>query len=230
MSGVNKVSAPQSTNGTQGTSQIHQENGKVVLSFKGKKYELTKKQADQYNELLYNLNYTKNRIGELKAEMGAKGVSAERKAEIQAELKTLQAKYAKQQATASFDILPAGNGDMYVAFNMKKDINAEEFKKLFNIEDGALRYSLKKEALEDGIGIEKMHERDENKPFATYDDAMMTGGLPFEFSNGVVLVPSDDAGHYYPDYSGANLYGGQTYNVAGAYVDAPETKPWWKFW
>lgn len=231
MSGVNKISASQSANATQGTSTIRQENGKVVLSFKGKNYELTKKQADEYNELLYNLNYTKNRIGELKAELGTKGVSAERKAEIKNELKTLQVKYAKQQQTATFDILPAQNGQMFVSFNLKKDINAEEFKKLFDIKEGGLRNSLKKEALQDGVGIEKVHEREIERPFATYDDAMLTaGGLPMEFSNGVILVASDDAGHYYPDYSGAELYGEHTYNVLGSDIDSPEPKPWWKFW
>lgn len=221
MSGVTGVSTAQGAQASQSTSSVRERNGKMVLSFKGEQYELTKKQAEQYNELMYNLNYTKNRIGELKAELGAKGVSAERKAEIQAELKPLQEKYAKQQATASFDILPSASGSMYVAFNVKKDINAEEFKKLFNLEDGALRYSLKKEALEDGIGVEKIYERDDNKPYGSYDEAMMTEGLPVEFYNGVRLVESDDAGHYYPDYTKATLSAGSTYNVAGSYVEAP---------
>ena len=230
MGRVTGVSAAQGANSTASTAGVREENGTMVLNFKGQKYKLTRQQADQYNELMYNLNYTKNRIGELKAELGAKGVSAERKAEIQAELKPLQEKYAKQQATASFDILPSGNGNMYVAFNVKKDINAEEFKKLFNLEDGALRYSLKKEALEDGIGVEKVYERDDNKPYGSYDEAMMTEGLPVEFYNGVRLVESDDAGHYYPDYTKATLSAGGTYDVAGSYVEAPDAKPWWKFW
>lgn len=232
MSGVNAVSGAQGPQGAKSVSGVTTENGKIVLNFQGEKYPLTKKQAEQYNEILYNLNYTKNRIGELKAELEAKGVSAKRKAEIQAELKPLQEKYAKQQAAASFDILPAQDGGMYVAFKMKKDIKAEEFKSLYNLEDGAFRYSLKQEALEDGRGVEKTYQMDIDKPYTSYDDAMMTHGYdyPIRFSNGVALVASDDAGHYYPDYSNATLSAGSTYNVDGSYVEAPDAKPWWKFW
>lgn len=219
VSGVNGGTAPQSTSG------IREENGKMVVNFRGKKYELTKKQAEQYNEVLYNVNYVRNRIDSLKTKLADKTLDSEDKQKYSAELNEMQEKYAKQQEYASFEISPTGDA---VTFTVKKDVPAETLKDLFYIEDGALRAPLQREALADGIGIEKAELDRLNAPYASYDEAMMSGVR--EFSNGVYLEDIDDAGHYQPVYSKAILYDGHTYSVSSSYVEPYKDAPFYTRW
>lgn len=221
---VNAVSGKNGVTSTQKTAGLHEENGKMVVNFQGKKYTLTKKQVEQYNEALYNVNYARNRIDSLKHKLAAKDLSTEDRQKYSTELKNLQAVYAKQQETANFEISPTGE---VVSFTMKKDIPAEAFKELFYIEDGALRSDLKKEALADGIGVEKDASGERlNLPYASYDDAMFGSGVS-SFSNGVFLEYIDDAGHYQPVYSKAVLYSGNTYSVSSSAIDPYKDAPWY---
>ena len=52
---VKSVSGAQGSVPAQTTQGIREENGKMVVTFGGKKYTLTKKQAEQYNEVLYSI-------------------------------------------------------------------------------------------------------------------------------------------------------------------------------
>ena len=219
VSGVNGGAAPQQTSG------IREENGKMVVTFGGKKYTLTKKQAEQYNEVLYNVNYVRNRIDSLKNKLSAGNLSAEDKQTYSAELQALQDKYVKQQEAASFEISPKGD---VVSFTMKKDMPAEVFKDLFYIEDGALRAPLRREALADGIGVEKAELDRLNAPYASYDEAMMSGVS--NFSNGVYLEYTDEAGHYQPVYSRAILYDGATYTISSSDIDPYKDAPFYIRW
>ena len=179
---VKSVSGAQGSVPAQTTQGIREENGKMVVDFHGKKYTLTKQEAERYNEVLYNINYVRNRIDSLKNKLSAGNLSAEDKQTYSAELQALQDKYVKQQEAASFEISPKGD---VVSFTMKKDMPAEVFKDLFYIEDGALRAPLRREALADGIGVEKDATGERlNAPFASYDEAMMNGVT--SFSNGVI--------------------------------------------
>lgn len=219
VSGANGGTAPQSTAG------IREENGKMVVTFGGKKYTLTKKQAEQYNEVLYNVNYVRNRIDALKTKLADKTLDAEDKQTYSAELKDLQEKYAKQQEYANFEISPTGGS---VTFTLKKDIPAELLKDVFYIEDGAFREHLKEEALRDGIGVEKAEFDRLNAPYASYDEAMMSGIS--NFSNGVYLEYTDDAGHYQPVYSRAILYDGMTYTISSSEIDPYKDAPFYTRW
>lgn len=220
VSGVNGRAAPQQTSG------IREENGKMVVDFHGKKYTLTKQEAERYNEVLYNINYVRNRIDSLKNKLSAGNLSAEDKQTYSAELQALQDKYVKQQEAASFEISPKGD---VVSFTMKKDMPAEVFKDLFYIEDGALRAPLRREALADGIGVEKDATGERlNAPFASYDEAMMNGVT--SFSNGVYLEPVGDRGNYQPVYSKSILYKGDEIPISSDKVDPHKNTPWYKKW
>ena len=138
----------------------------------------------------------------------------------------LQDKYVKQQEAASFEISPKGD---VVSFTMKKDMPAEVFKDLFYIEDGALRAPLRREALADGIGVEKDATGERlNAPFASYDEAMMNGVT--SFSNGVYLEPVGDRGNYQPVYSKSILYKGDEIPISSDKVDPHKDTPWYKKW
>ena len=219
VSGVNGGAAPQQTSG------IREENGKMVVTFGGKKYTLTKKQAEQYNEVLYNVNYVRNRIDSLKTKLADKTLDAEDRQKYSEELKDLQEKYAKQQEYANFEISPTGGT---VAFTLKKDIPAELLKEVFYIKDGAFREHLKEEALRDGIGQEKLVVNSENLPYASYDEAMMSGVS--NFSNGVYLEYTAEAGHYQPVYSRAILYDGATYTISSSDIDPYKDAPFYTRW
>lgn len=223
---VKSVSGAQGSVPAQTTQGIREENGKMVVTFGGKKYTLTKKQAEQYNEVLYNVNYVRNRIDSLKNKLSAGNLSAEDKQTYSAELQALQDKYVKQQEAASFEISPKGD---VVSFTMKKDMPAEVFKDLFYIEDGALRAPLRREALADGIGVEKDATGERlNAPFASYDEAMMNGVT--SFSNGVYLEPVGDRGNYQPVYSKSILYKGDEIPISSDKVDPHKDTPWYKKW
>ena len=222
---VKSVSGAQGSVPAQTTQGIREENGKMVVNFHGKKYTLTKKQAEQYNEVLYNVNYVRNRIDALKTKLADKTLDAEDKQTYSAELKDLQEKYAKQQEYANFEISPTGGS---VTFTLKKDIPAELLKDVFYIEDGAFREHLKEEALRDGIGVEKAEFDRLNAPYASYDEAMMSGIS--NFSNGVYLEYTDDAGHYQPVYSRAILYDGNTYSVHSSNIDPYKDAPFYTRW
>ena len=223
---VNSVSGAQGSVPAQTTQGIREENGKMVVTFGGKKYTLTKKQAEQYNEVLYNVNYVRNRIDSLKNKLSAGNLSTEDKQTYSAELQALQDKYVKQQEAASFEISPKGD---VVSFTMKKDMPAEVFKDLFYIEDGALRAPLRREALADGIGVEKDATGERlNAPFASYDEAMMNGVT--SFSNGVYLEPVGDRGNYQPVYSKSILYKGDEIPISSDKVDPHKDTPWYKKW
>lgn len=223
---VKSVSGAQGSVPAQTTQGIREENGKMVVDFHGKKYTLTKQEAERYNEVLYNINYVRNRIDSLKNKLSAGNLSAEDKQTYSAELQALQDKYVKQQEAASFEISPKGD---VVAFTMKKDIPAETFKELFSIEDGAFRGYLKKEALKDGIGVEKDATGERlNAPFASYDEAMMNGVT--SFSNGVYLEPVGDRGNYQPVYSKSILYKGDEIPISSDKVDPHKDTPWYKKW
>lgn len=223
---VNSVSGKNGASSAQSTSGVREENGKLVVNFQGKKYTLTKKQAEQYDEVLYNVNYVRNRIDSLKNKLAAKDLSAEDKQNYSAELAKLQAQYEKQQKSASFELSPTGE---VVSFTMKKDMPAETLKELFYIEDGALRDDLKKEAFMDGIGVEKDADNQRlNGPFVSYDEAKLYGVE--SFSNGVYLEDIDDAGHYQPVYSKAILYSGQKYSVSSSAIDPYKDAPFYTRW
>ena len=222
---VKSVSGAQGSVPAQTIQGIREENGKMVVTFGGKKYTLTKKQAEQYNEVLYNVNYVRNRIDALKTKLADKTLDAEDKQTYSAELKDLQEKYAKQQEYANFEISPTGGT---VAFTLKKDIPAELLKEVFYIKDGAFREHLKEEALRDGIGQEKNVVNSENLPYASYDEAMMSGIS--NFSNGVYLEYTDDAGHYQPVYSRAILYDGMTYTISSSEIDPYKDAPFYTRW
>ena len=222
---VKSVSGAQGSVPAQTTQGIREENGKMVVNFHGKKYTLTKQEAERYNEVLYNINYVRNRIDSLKNKLSAGNLSAEDKQTYSAELQALQDKYVKQQEAASFEISPKGD---VVSFTMKKDMPAEVFKDLFYIEDGALRAPLRREALADGIGVEKAELDRLNAPYASYDEAMMSGVR--SFSNGVFLEDIDDAGHYQPVYSRAILYDGNTYSVHSSNIDPYKDAPFYTRW
>ncbi len=223
---VKSVSGAQGSVPAQTTQGIREENGKMVVDFHGKKYTLTKQEAERYNEVLYNINYVRNRIDSLKNKLSAGNLSAEDKQTYSAELQALQDKYVKQQEAASFEISPKGD---VVSFTMKKDMPAEVFKDLFYIEDGALRAPLRREALADGIGVEKDATGERlNAPFASYDEAMMNGVT--SFSNGVYLEPVGDRGNYQPVYSKSILYKGDEIPISSDKVDPHKDTPWYKKW
>ena len=156
---VNGVSGQKGSVASSNGPTMLIEDGKVVIKFNNKKYSLTKQEAEQYCEVLYNINYARNKVDDLKNKLASKKISEEDKQKYSAELSKWNEKYVKQQEAANFEISP--NGDV-VAFTMKKDIPAETFKELFSIEDGAFRGYLKKEALKDGIGVEKDDTGDQN--------------------------------------------------------------------
>lgn len=205
---------------------LHEEKGKMVVFFGGEKYVLTKQQAEQYNEVLYNVNYVRNRIDTLKTKLADKNLDADDKQKYSAELKDLQEKYAKQQEYASFEISPTGES---VTFTLKQDVIAENLKDVFYIKDGMFREPLKEEALRDGIGVEKDATGERlDAPFASYDEAMMNGIK--SFSNGVYLEDIDDAGHYQPVYSRAILSRGTTYTIPASSLDPYKDAPFYTRW
>lgn len=223
---VNGVSGQKGSVASSNGPTMLIEDGKVVIKFNNKKYSLTKQEAEQYCEVLYNINYARNKVDDLKNKLASKKISEEDKQKYSAELSKWNEKYVKQQEAANFEISP--NGDV-VAFTMKKDIPAETFKELFSIEDGAFRGYLKKEALKDGIGVEKDATGERlNAPFASYDEAMMNGVT--SFSNGVYLEPVGDRGNYQPVYSKSILYKGDEIPISSDKVDPHKDTPWYKKW
>ena len=70
MGGVNEVLATGSVNQAQGTSRLQTtKQGDSFINFKGKKYELTKNQVEQYNELWIALSSDKLKIAELEQKL-----------------------------------------------------------------------------------------------------------------------------------------------------------------
>lgn len=212
---VNGVSG---AGGVGSSPQITKVNsdGTIEISFKGKKHTVD---ADDFTEMYNYVNYVAIEIAELEKK-GENMTSSDR-----VKLRDLKSKLARQRAAASFEVKPDGSG---VVFTLKQDINVEEFKALFYIDDaGAFRDELKKEALYDGVwaGADRTYS-EEGEPYSDYDDAWMVGVTRFE--NGVVLKEDPD-GHYYPDYTGATLTKGSSYYVGQSYIDPPN-KPWYQFW
>ena len=224
--GVNGVSA---TGGAYATTQVAtvQPNGTIEIDFNGKKVTVSKSDAEKFMETYNKLNYPSMRIAELE-EKQAEALENNEKldeddAKELAELKTL---LKNQRETASFEVSSDGSS---VVFKLKKDINVEEFKKLFNVETGVFRERFKKDALHDGVyaGESRTYSKD-GEAYLNYDDAWMAGVT--EFENGVKLVEEPD-GHFYPDYSGVSLQKGDSYTISEDDIDLhSDQKPWYQFW
>lgn len=215
---VNGVSGANNASATTQLARV-QPNGTIEITFGGKKTTVSKADSERFLETYNYVNYVAQRIAELEA---AK-VSGLDDDEV-TELANLRSVLAKQREVTSFEVSPDGRS---VVFTMKKNINAEEFKALFYIDDdGAFRDELKKEALSDGVWAEAHTYTNEGQPYSGYDDAWMAGVTSFE--NGVVLREEPD-GHYYPDYTGATLTRGSSYSVGQSYIDPPN-KPWYQWW
>ena len=254
---TNGVSAVSDVNAAQGTSKLKSVNGKPVINFKGKKYELTPKQVEQYNELWAALSSEKMKVAELQQEL-AKTTDPDDKRELKDAIAVHTARYAEQVVAATFDIVPVGKEGMEVVFKMKKNMSAEDFKRVFNLEEGALRPALKLEAFDSSSPspekikgyVEACWASFSDETFMDYDTR--TGkmkdvffetieynkktGCFFETSNGVKLINSDDDAvrsffphcpDYVIDYSDAKLSAGREYRVAS---DGVVPKPWYQFW
>ena len=208
--GVNGVSG---VNAASATTQVAvvQSNGTIEITFGGQKATVSIADSERFLETYNKVNYVAQRISTLEA----KGTNID--SDEKNELTNLRQTLAKQRQYASFEVSPDGKS---VVFKMKKDINAEEFKKLFYIEDGAFRDELKQEALHDGVlaGMDRTYSK-EGEPYSGYDDAWMVGVTSFE--NGVELKENPDGG-YYPDYTGATLSRFGSYTVAQGKVDPPK--------
>lgn len=212
--GVNGVSGAGGVGTSPQITKVNN-NGTIEITFQGKKQTVD---ADDFTEMYNYVNYVSMRIAELEA----KGVNMNSSERV--ELGDLKSKLARQRAAASFEVMPDGSG---VVFTLKQNINVEEFKALFYIDDdGAFRDELKEGALFDGVWQEAHTYTDEGHPYSGYDDAWMAGVTSFE--NGVVLREEPD-GHYYPDYTGATLAKGSSYTIGQSYIDPPN-KPWYQFW
>ena len=195
--------------------KTEQKNGKIILNFNGKKVELTKEQAERYNQLFYNVGYVDRKIEELEIKKKSGKLSDKE----QNELNELKAKQREQKAVTSVAISADGSS---ATFTMKKDIKAEDFKKLFYISDGYFSEQLKEEGLaESGYG-----SLDQAWMDGAYIDNSRKGlfndGLVYKFPNGVTLWGTDDAGHYSIDHTNAYLRAGHSYSVSSYGIDPPD--------
>ena len=214
---VNGVSG---AGGVGSSPQITKVNsdGTIEISFQGNKQTVN---ADDFTEMYNYVNCVAMEIAELEAK-GDAMTSSDR-----VKLGDLKSKLARQRAAASFEVKPDGSG---VVFTLKQDINVEEFKALFYIDDaGAFRDELKKEAFAEGRWADADDGRaysSEGEPYSDWFDAWCSGVERFE--NGVA-IKTDPDGHLYPDYTGATLSKGCSYTVGQSYIDPPN-KPWYQFW
>ena len=90
---------------------------------------------EDYNYERQKLHYMDLKISDKYAEL-AEAKTPEDKAKIQKEINELKAKQAKQKETAKMEL--DANQD-YILITPNKDINVEELKQLFDIEDGAVK-------------------------------------------------------------------------------------------
>ena len=211
---VNGVSG---AGGVGSSPQITKVNtdGTIEISFKGQKQTVD---ADDFTEMYNYVNSVAMEIAELEAK-GDNMTSSDR-----VELGNLRAKLARQRTVANFEVKPDGSG---VIFTLKQDINVEEFKDLFYIDDaGAFRKYLKEEAFSEGRWAPEDAGRSSSEPGQPYTDwfdAWCAGVSTFE--NGV-MIKTDPEGHLYPDYTGATLTRGSSFDVDKDYIDSPN-KPWY---
>jgi len=91
-----------------------------------------KNEGNNYTES--KINYVESQILEKRLKLSETS-NSEKKAVIAKEIKALEEKEKKQKATATL----VGNKEGNIEFTIKKPITVKEFKKLFNVEDGALR-------------------------------------------------------------------------------------------
>lgn len=229
---VSGVNGAQGAKGVTPNHYVRNSDGSIIISFNGKQQKLTGKAKERYEDTFAKVYAVENRIAVLEEQLADPKLSESEKAKLTEELNQMKEKDRLIKSTVDIEIQPDGET---VTFKLKKDINAEEFKKLFDLKDGLFREYLQKEALRDGIGVEdkRYHPDAIGSPYSSYDEVLMTEGWiqpgeVHEFSNGVKLVPSDDAGHYYPDYTGGTLYAGDTFNIKVSNITTND--PWYKFW
>ena len=219
MGGIDGISGVSAFTPTTSVSNARSD-GAIEISFGSGTNAQSTDSGDIYNYL----NYVANRIAELKKESNLS--SSER-----CELAELERKLAQQKEVCDFSVSADGKT---VTFRIKKDINVEAFKDLFYIDAGAFRNELKSEALADGnevIGVEK-NDAGETIPiysgsYRDWFDAELVGVM--SFSNGVVLERTPD-GKIYPNYTGATLRAGWSYDVGQSYIDPPNRSFWDSWW
>lgn len=90
---------------------------------------------EEMNYERQKLHYMDLKISDKYAEL-SEAKTADEKAKIQNEINELKAKQAKQKETAKMEL---DENQDYILITPNKDINVEELKKLFDIEDGAVK-------------------------------------------------------------------------------------------
>lgn len=231
------VNATHGVNGTTKAtvaSYVKNKDGSITINFRGKPQKISGKDAERYTETFAKVYAVPMKIAEIEGKLADPNISAKEKTKLTTELKDLKQKAAEQRAAANIEISPDGKN---VYFTLKKNINVEKFKELFNIETGTFREHLTKVALQDGVNVSKRPGGSAlSAPFASYDEARdalggFRDGKPLEFSNGVKLVPTtnpDGEELYCPDYTGCSLYRGTTFDINEDCID--DGKPWYQFW
>lgn len=219
MSGIDGISGVSAFTPTTSVSNARSD-GAIEISFKSGSNAQSTDRGDIYNYL----NYVANRIAELKEE-GDLSSSEQR------ELAELERKLAQQKEVCAFSVSADGKT---VTFRIKKDINVEAFKDLFYIDAGAFRKELKSEALAEGNEVIGFERNDAGETIPIYSgsyndwfDAWSSGVERFE--NGVA-IETDPEGHLYPDYTGATLRAGWSYDVGQSYIDPPNRSFWDSWW
>jgi len=232
--GVNGVSNNNALSTSSNQTVTSFSDGTITVDFNGKKVNLTSAERERFEEVQDFMTRAVRRYNALKVKQESlenqkKDLSESEKKEMDG-LKIIVAERAQ---TASFEITPDAKN---VIFKLKKDVNVEEFKRLFGIKTGEFRKQFKEEALHDGIYAGERRTYTKNgEAYSGYDDAWMAGVT--EFENGVKLVEEPD-GHYYPDYSGVVLSAGMVYeipvskiSIVDEYEDVhPAPKSRYQFW
>lgn len=157
-------------------------NGNVTINFKtDKKTQLTKKDIDRYVEVRNILNkYNKSTKKDDKE------------------------KLAKRNQYASYTISANGKA---VFFTVKEDISAEEFKKIYDLKNGALKFAIR-EVHNKGL------ENGDIRCVNSYVSDSETNTKVREYSDGVVESESDHNGRPGRSYKNVTLQAGYTYQVA----------------
>jgi hypothetical protein len=184
--------------------------GNITISFsKGKSVTIDKGQLDDYYK-----SYCLLKQDEMSSDPEAKK----------------RAKLQKQ--TASYVISPDGKS---ITFKIKPEQNMdiEDFKRLFHIKDGAFRNALRAKHNQAKFqaeqaelhGTDKVREKDEDGDYYTHrrDDLLYvvdetdgdayTPGKKYYYSDGIIEVVADDAGHRYYDYTETSVSENKTYTI-----------------
>jgi Cu/Ag efflux protein CusF len=185
--------------------------GNITISFsKGQAVTINKEQLDNYYK-----SYCLLRQDEMSSDPEAKQ----------------RAKQQKQIAT--YKISPDGKK---ITFKIKpgQNMNIEDFKQLFHIKDGAFRSSLRAKHNQakfqaeqaEMLGTAEVTERDSDGELYTHrrydllsvvdetDGDAYTPGKKYYYSDGVIEVVDDDAGHRVYDYTEVDMSENESFTIS----------------